>query len=655
MSDSRLPDGCMLNACYEIEKVLGRGGFGITYLARDTKLDLPVAVKEYLPEPFASRTDNHHVEPRESKVDLFDWGLSRFLSEAQILARFKHPNIVRVNAAFEQHGTAYMVMEYEEGVSLEDYLRDKDCDRSQEFFEKHILAIMGGLQGIHDKGFIHRDIKPANLMVRNDAEQSPVLIDFGSARSTGGAEAGKLTAVISAGYSPIEQQNSAAGEQGPWTDIYAFAASIREAITGEVPRASMDREFAARSSKARDPMQPLATTFTGRGYSHDFLNALDQGLSIMPEDRPQSLSEWRDIMQGKVSIKVPAEVPSSTGQDSVSTEVVQFPDGSQPGMGTVPESRVTGGDETVVVDSPTMVPAMPQTAQALPAIELSDPAVATAYPAGAMSESGAPTAAAGSSRMPLIAGGAAVVAIAGAVGFFMMSGDKSPEPVVVKDPVITTEPTATTDATKDTDTAPVVAAQLPKPPQPLMLISPVDRVKSEIDSLRIAANPFVDLLDRESIPQPVVQSIETIASKYTQLSGSEIVRAFPKLKSEVLAGLDLFSTSSDGAKQAFESLESTAPLEGSQIDGLLQNWQDLEANERSKLIFNLASLSADQRGELERQSEFSALVGQVNSSILSKIESKEFDSAARMVEVAMLLNQGDTELEKYKALLSGAN
>ena len=114
---SELPSEALLNECYSVEKVLGRGGFGITYLANDTKLNLPVAVKEYLPEPSAARSKDLTVEPFENKRSEFEWGLSRFISEAQILAQFKHPNIVRVNAAFEQHGTAYMVMEYEQGVS----------------------------------------------------------------------------------------------------------------------------------------------------------------------------------------------------------------------------------------------------------------------------------------------------------------------------------------------------------------------------------------------------------------------------------------------------------------------------------------------------------------------------------------------------------
>jgi len=336
MSESDLPRGSMLNECYSIEKVLGRGGFGITYLATDTKLSLPVAIKEYLPAPFAARSETRVVEPFDSQQSNFDWGLDRFLAEARILAQFKHPNIVRVNAAFEQHGTAYMVMEYEQGVSLAQYFRDSN-DLTQAFYEKFLLDIMGGLQGIHDKGFIHRDIKPVNLMVRADAENTPVLIDFGSARSTMGSEASNLTAVTSAGYSPVEQYNSKLGEQGPWTDIYALAASIREGVTGVIPSDALDRELSVRAGPENDPLKPLTQISASHGFSHEFLSAIDSGLAIMPGDRPQSLAEWRDLFSATAATVVNPPRSPRTAQSEVETVV------SDPRINDVTEAKQTSG------------------------------------------------------------------------------------------------------------------------------------------------------------------------------------------------------------------------------------------------------------------------------------------------------------------------
>ncbi len=227
-----LPVGYRLH-WYQIESVLGQGGFGITYLARDTNLNQPVAIKEFLPSDLAIRTHDSSVEPlSDGHTDTFGWGLKRFVTEAQTLAKFRHPNIVLVYSVFEANNTAYMVMEYVEGRTLEDALRFKRIEGEAEF-RRIILALLDGLDLIHKEGFIHRDIKPENIYLRDDG--TPVLLDFGSARQAVGGKTRTLTALVSPGYAPYEQYDSSRqseDKQGPWTDIYALGATLYRAVTG---------------------------------------------------------------------------------------------------------------------------------------------------------------------------------------------------------------------------------------------------------------------------------------------------------------------------------------------------------------------------------------------------------------------------------------
>jgi len=187
---------------YVIERVLGQGGFGITYLALDTNLDQHVAIKEYLPSDLATRDEDSSVTPLSNECDdRYHWGLDRFISEARTLARFKHPNIVRVYNVFDMNNTAYMTMEYEQGDSLQDIFTDKKT-LSQDELMNILLPILNGLELVHSQGFIHRDIKPANIFIRKD--QTPVLLDFGSARMALGKKTVTLTSIITPGYAPFE-------------------------------------------------------------------------------------------------------------------------------------------------------------------------------------------------------------------------------------------------------------------------------------------------------------------------------------------------------------------------------------------------------------------------------------------------------------------
>ena len=288
---------------YRIVDVLGVGGFGITYLAHDDTLERRVAIKEYLPNEFAVR-DGTTVHPKSTTDrEDFEWGLQRFLDEARTLARFRHPNLVRVVTYFEANRTAYIVMDYEEGEPL-DRLLERHGRLTEAQLKRVLLPIIDGLREVHGAGFLHRDIKPSNVFVRR-SDETPVLLDFGAARQALGRKSKSLTAVASAGYSPPEQYESE-GEQGPWTDIYALSALCYRAITGNAPLEATRRQSSLLRSRS-DPLPRLAEA-PPRGYSQPFLEAVDWGLRVIETERPQSLDEWvAALSDGSVPRPVSAE------------------------------------------------------------------------------------------------------------------------------------------------------------------------------------------------------------------------------------------------------------------------------------------------------------------------------------------------------------
>ena len=273
---------------YEIRDILGQGGFGITYLAQDLNLGHEVAIKEYMPIDLAIRTKTGTVSPvSEEQHERYYWGLGRFLDEARTLGQFKHPNIVQVRNVFEANNTAYMVMEYELGETFQDILnRRKTIDESD--LKTVIFPIVDGMKVVHAAGFIHRDIKPANIFIRVDGD--PVLLDFGSARTSLEQGSESLTSIFSRGYAPIEQYHSSEETQGAWTDIYALGATMYRAISGVPPTDAVDRS-AAIAQIERDTYVSIIEIAT-EGYSEDFLTAIDYALSFRQQDRPQSISEW---------------------------------------------------------------------------------------------------------------------------------------------------------------------------------------------------------------------------------------------------------------------------------------------------------------------------------------------------------------------------
>ncbi|MDI1286613.1 MAG: protein kinase [Reyranella sp.] len=274
---------------YEIVSVLGQGGFGITYRARDIQLGREVAIKEYLPSALAVRQDGATVLPRTTKMaDDFGWGRDRFVTEGRTLATLHRvPAIVHVFDFLEANGTAYIVMELLSGETLEDRLRQKGTLTPDEV-DRILWPLLDGLEQVHSAGFLHRDIKPANILL--NAAGDPTLIDFGAAREAMVGRTSAMTAIFTPGYAAAEQMTSA--KQGPWTDIYGLAATLYHAIAGKTPPSAFDRML-------DDGYEPL-TRLTPKGFAPGLLAGVDAGLAVAARDRPQSIAGWRPIL-GMVS------------------------------------------------------------------------------------------------------------------------------------------------------------------------------------------------------------------------------------------------------------------------------------------------------------------------------------------------------------------
>ncbi|MCC8431119.1 protein kinase [Reyranella aquatilis] len=270
---------------YEIVSVLGQGGFGITYRARDVQLGREVAIKEYLPSALAVRQDGSTVLPRTTKMaDDFGWGRDRFVTEGRTLASLHRvPAIVQVFDFLEANGTAYIVMELLSGATLEDRISTGGRLKPEEV-DRILWPLLDGLEQVHAAGFLHRDIKPANILL--DAAGNPTLIDFGASRAAMVGRTAAMTAIFTPGYAAAEQMTSA--KQGPWTDIYGLAATIYHAIAGKAPPNAFDRML-------DDSYEPLAK-IAPPGFSSGLLAGIDAGLTVTARDRPQSIAGWRPIL-----------------------------------------------------------------------------------------------------------------------------------------------------------------------------------------------------------------------------------------------------------------------------------------------------------------------------------------------------------------------
>ena len=292
---SALPTGTRLSDRYVVESIIGAGGFGITYLARHEALGKPYAIKEHFPRQFAFR-DGQSATVKPSDAPTFRWTLDRFLQEGRSLARCRHPSIVGVADVFEAYGTAYMVLEFEDGHSLGRWLEHLGRPPTQDEIDNILVPLLDALAYLHSHDMLHRDIAPDNIMIRRNGK--PCLIDFGAARQAIAERSQVMSAIVKAGYSPPEQYTTAGRAQGPWTDIYALSGTVYRALTGNRPVEATERQI-------EDELLPIAEAIQyPEDYRPEFLEAIDAGLRLRPSERPQSVAQWHDMLA------LPGSVPS---------------------------------------------------------------------------------------------------------------------------------------------------------------------------------------------------------------------------------------------------------------------------------------------------------------------------------------------------------
>lgn len=283
---SALPAGTVVGKIFTLGRVLGQGGFGITYVAQDNTAGKRVAIKEYFPDSMAARTATHTVSAHSGERGAgFQYGKQCFLEEAKTLATFLgNPSIVRVYRYFEENGTAYFVMEYIEGTSLKDYLKSHGGKISFEEAKRILVPVMDALSIVHSKGIVHRDISPDNIIITKNGNIK--LLDFGAARYSIGDMSRSLDVVLKHGYAPREQY-SRHGRQGPYTDVYSLSATFYRAITGIIPQDSIDR-------------MDNDLLVTPRYYCSDLTPqgefALFKGLAVQPSDRFQSTQQLKECL-----------------------------------------------------------------------------------------------------------------------------------------------------------------------------------------------------------------------------------------------------------------------------------------------------------------------------------------------------------------------
>lgn len=295
-----LPQHTVLGEDYTILRVLGQGGFGITYLAQDKVLNCEVVIKENLPTQFAGRDSTTlQVQPFLSNQANYEWAKKRFLDEARLLARLNHPHIVRVHRAFDAYNTAYYVMPWIGGKELGSALREQADGTTEAVLLPILRQLLNALSYLHSYNLLHRDIKPSNILLTADGV--PVLIDFGATRAM--VSERSQTLLESPGYTPFEQIQSH-GRTGPWTDLYSLGATFYQLITGELPPRSSDRmgrEDAYRPLAERPEMQER--------YSSGFLRGIDKALSLWPEDRWQTAEDWASSLSAAPTNKLPQPEP----------------------------------------------------------------------------------------------------------------------------------------------------------------------------------------------------------------------------------------------------------------------------------------------------------------------------------------------------------
>ena len=307
-ANSALPTGFQLEQ-YRIERQLSLGGFSIVYLAYDEE-DTPVAIKEYLPNSLALRPEGE-IAPQVSPENMpaFRYGMKCFFEEGRSLARLMHPNVIRVFNFFRANDTVYMVMQYEQGRTLHQYIQTHKGEVRERFIRAVFTRMLNGLREVHAHKLLHLDIKPSNVYLRADG--TPVLLDFGAARQTLIGDRPILKPMYTPGFASPEQYGDRPA-LGPWSDIYSVGASLYACVVGTAPPRADDRT-------QNDTLAPLARTHAGR-YSDQLLETIDWCLALDPLARPQSVYS----LQKALMHKQPGDAMPAAWFADVSTRLKSF-------------------------------------------------------------------------------------------------------------------------------------------------------------------------------------------------------------------------------------------------------------------------------------------------------------------------------------------
>jgi serine/threonine protein kinase len=286
-ANAPLPEGAQLEG-YRILRVIAVGGFSIVYLAHDAS-EVPVVVKEYLPAALALRAAGE-ASPCIAEADQasFGAGMKSFFEEGRALAHLAHPNVVRVLNFFRANGTAYMVMRYERGRTLQTHIENRQGPLAEPWLRKTFAQLLNGLREVHTGKLLHLDIKPGNVYLRNDG--TPLLIDFGAARQALSAEGMKLQPTFTPGFAAPEQ-HAQRTDLGPWTDIYAVGATLYACLAGAAPQPADRRAL-------KDELVAAKRAWHG-AYSEDLLGIIDWCLRLDPLERPQSVFALQKALVGE--------------------------------------------------------------------------------------------------------------------------------------------------------------------------------------------------------------------------------------------------------------------------------------------------------------------------------------------------------------------
>jgi hypothetical protein len=273
-----LPHGYQL-LNYRIDKQISSGGFSLVYLAYDEN-ELPVAIKEYLPSALVLRESGSLVQATSAEnLNVFRYGMKCFFEEGLALARIAHPNVVRVTNFFRANETVYLVMQYERGRTLQEYILHRKKEIKENFIRRIFAEMLGGLREVHAHKILHLDIKPSNIYIRIDG--SPLLLDFGAARQTLTQEKSSLNPMYTPGFAAPEQYGHDREALGPWTDIYGVGASMFACLSGFAPQAA--------NTRMEQDKQESAKKLWGGHYSDHLLELIDWCLKLDPLERPQSV------------------------------------------------------------------------------------------------------------------------------------------------------------------------------------------------------------------------------------------------------------------------------------------------------------------------------------------------------------------------------